>query len=84
MSGFKSNQLLLFYWLYLNAFFISSGSFTFSTRITVLQLELNDVLRPVYIYLYLASLFHSSETTHYVWVSQTAFSWPTYTAKTVH
>lgn len=46
---------------------------------TVLELELNDVLWPVYIYLYLASRFHSSKTTHYVWVSQKAFSCPEYT-----
>lgn len=31
------------------------------------------------LYLFLASLFHSSKTTHYVWVSQKAFSCPEYT-----
>jgi len=50
-----------------------------SSAHTVLELELNDVLRPVYIYLYRASQFHSSNTTHYVWVSQKALSWPEYT-----
>jgi len=59
------HRMLLFYYL-VPRITVDIVYCLLSSAHTVLELELNDVLRPVYIYLYRASQFHSSNTTHYV------------------